>query len=41
MLADCFKKACVWHQLVDVTFFGLSTNLLEQSQNGQGLVTDD
>ena len=26
--------ACTWHELVDQTFYGLSTNLQEQSQNG-------
>ena len=35
------EKACICHELVDLTFFGLSTNLQEQSQNGQEPVTDD
>ena len=33
-------NACIWHVLVDQTFFGLSTNLLQQSPNGQEPVQD-
>ena len=29
-----------WHELVDLTFFGQWTNLLDQSPSGQELVTD-
>ena len=31
---------CLRHELVDLAFSGLQTNLQEQSQNGQGPVTD-
>ena len=35
------KKASTWHELDDLTFYGRSTNLQEQSQNGLRHVTDD
>ena len=31
---------CTWHRVVGLTFFGQWTNLLDQSSNGQELVTD-
>ena len=36
-----FLNACTWHELGDQTFYGLSTNLQEQLQNGLRLATDD
>ena len=33
-------NACTWHDVIDQTFYGLSTNLHEQSQNGLRLATD-
>ena len=35
-----FWNACTWHELWVQTFYGLSMNLQEQSQNGLRLVTD-
>ena len=35
-----FWNVRTWHELEDQTFFGLSTNLQEQSQNGLMLATD-
>ena len=32
---------CTWHELVDLTFYGQSTSLQDQSQNGRRHVTDD
>ena len=32
--------ACIWHELEDLRFHGQSTNLQEQSQNGNRLATD-
>ena len=34
-------NACIWHELLDLTFYGLSTNLQEQLQNGIRLAIDD
>ena len=34
------RNVCIWHALVDQTFYGQQTNLHEQSQNGPELVTD-
>ena len=36
----CSWNASIWHELVDLTFFGQWTNLLEQSHNGQESVTN-
>ena len=36
-----FSNACTWHELVDLTLFGTSTHLPEQSPNGLKHVTDD
>ena len=36
-----FWNACTWHESEDQTFYGLSTNLQEQSRNGLRHVTDD
>ena len=36
-----FWNACTWHELEDLTFFGLSTHLQEQSKNGLRHATDD
>ena len=33
-------NVCMWHELVDLTFFGWETNLLEESQHGQELVAN-
>ena len=33
-------NACTWHELGDQTLYGLSTNLLEPSQNGLRLATE-
>ena len=33
-------NACIWHELVDQTFYGQWTNLHEQSPNGPELVTN-
>ena len=35
------RNACTWNELGDLIFYGLSTTLQEQSQNGLRLVTDD
>ena len=38
--SQIIQNTCVWHELVDQTFFGLELNLQRQSQNGQEPVTD-
>ena len=35
------QNACTWHELGDQTFYGLSTNLQEQSHNGLRHAVDD
>ena len=35
------RNACTWHHLVDLTFYGQWTNVLDQSPGGQELVTID
>ena len=40
MFSNRPKLLVFWHDLGDHTFYGLSTNLLEQSENGQELVPD-
>ena len=34
------QMVCIWHEWEDLTFFGPYTNLPEQSQYRQELVTD-
>ena len=34
-------NACTWHEVVDLTFYGQSTNWHDLSQNGLKHVTDD
>ena len=36
-----YQNACTWHELVDLTFCGQSTNWHDLSQNGLKHVTDD
>ena len=36
-----YENACTWHELVDLTFCGQSTNWHDLSQNGRRHVTDD
>ena len=36
-----YLNACTWHELVDLTFCGQSTNWQDQSRNGLKHVTDD
>ena len=35
------KNPCIWHELDDLTFYGRSTSLRDQSQNGLRHMTDD
>ena len=40
LLTNCSENVCIWLVLEDLTYYGLWTNLLVRSRNGQDLVTN-